>query len=299
MQTFISWSGERSKAVATALRGFMAQLNPQWGPWLSDVDIEVGKRWRSELSESLRTAAWAIVCVTPASLRSAWVQFETGVLSVSCERICPYLIDMGSDDVRGPLADFQHRKATKQGTWDLAVAINESTMPKLTERTVKTRFASAWPSLEDGIRDAPGDDVASLRDSYNWLDQAGLLNLLRIHFGASANRLTHVFEEALAELDEGTGNLNFDLLVVNATRVIDEGRTLLAPFHCDGVGHVPDFLDECLPPTELKERLRRGLELVVKSNHAKRRRVAAYQLIQEEQSRLLRVIRDRMDARSH
>jgi hypothetical protein len=86
---FISWSGERAKAVAAALKSFISTLNKEWKPWVSHEDIAAGRLWRPALAESMRNATWAVVCVTPTAVSSAWVQFEIGVLSVSCKRICP------------------------------------------------------------------------------------------------------------------------------------------------------------------------------------------------------------------
>jgi hypothetical protein len=296
MNIFISWSGDRAKSVATALRTFLFRVNRQWRPWVSHLDIAAGTRWRAELDKSLDAATSAVVCLTPAGLSSPWVQFETGALSASplCARICPYLIDLEQEKMSGPLSEFQSRQANEEGSWDLLVALNHVLAEPIGESALRSRFVKCWSSLKADIASSPAEHARSYAQTYNKLDSVGLQSLLQIHFSASANRLTHVFNQGLEEFSDDPSKLNFDLLVINATRVLDEGRHLLAPFSSDVTGPLPTFLDECLPSNELGERLRRGLEIVSKYPQAQRRKVAAYQLIQEEQARLMRIIRGRL-----
>jgi len=241
------------------------------------MDVAAGTRWRAELNKSLDAATSAVVCLTPATLASPWVQFETGALSVLplCARICPYLIDVEPDEVRGPLGDFQSRQANEEGSWDLLTALNHVLAEPLGEGALKSRFVKCWPSLKADIAASPVERARPNTETYNKLDSVGVQSLLQIHFSASANRLTHVFDQSLEEFSDDPSKLNFDLLVINATRVLDEGRHLLAPFSSEVTGPLPTFLDECLPATKLGERLRRGLEIVSKYPQAERRRVAA------------------------
>jgi hypothetical protein len=52
MKIFLSWSGESSKAVATALNEWLAPLfRDEVTFWLS-TDIDAGKRWGHELDGS-------------------------------------------------------------------------------------------------------------------------------------------------------------------------------------------------------------------------------------------------------
>jgi hypothetical protein len=46
---FISWSGEISRQVATALRELIRNTIQTATPWMSEVDIDKGARWRSEI----------------------------------------------------------------------------------------------------------------------------------------------------------------------------------------------------------------------------------------------------------
>jgi hypothetical protein len=151
-----------------------------------------------------------------------------------------------------------------------------------------------WPDLQKSIQGAPPESDATPEESdYNKLDEKGLLNLLEIHFHASAHKLTYVIEESLDESKNNPSQMNFELLAINAERVIKDGRALLAPFHTDITGPVAVFLDKQLPPSELQARLKRGVEIVSRAD-TERRRKAAYDLIQEEQASLRKMITDQL-----
>lgn len=293
MRVFVSWSGERSRAVATALQSFLERVHESLRPWVSHRDIAAGGRWREELSTSLESASSAVVCLSPRSLRSPWVQFETGALASSkiCARICPYLIDLKPDDLRGqPLSDFQTREANEEGTFDLLVALNATLDKPLRRAWLRNRFERAWPELEASIRAAPAEPAAL---DYNNLDELGLRKLLSIHFLASQKRLADALEESLGEFNGELGAVNLELLEIRLKRAISEGRDLLSPFHSDSTGPLLEFLDKCLPPAELGHRLERGLRILAREQPERRKR-AASELIREEQAALTQTINERL-----
>jgi len=49
MKVFVSWSGEHSKAVASALQGWLEFFFQGVSFWMSDRDIQAGQRWGEEL----------------------------------------------------------------------------------------------------------------------------------------------------------------------------------------------------------------------------------------------------------
>jgi hypothetical protein len=160
------------------------------------------------------------------------------------------------------------------------------------------RFDKNWPLLKSRIAEAHSEGgPMSNGPEYNRLDEEGFKNLLLIHFAASAARLSYVIEQAIDEsLEHGQPNL--DLLRINAQRVVTEGRLLLAPFYSDLVGDISSFLDECLPPKELEERIKRGVEITAQFEDKSKLRKAAYQLIQDDQAQLMREIQTRLIKRS-
>lgn len=298
MGVFISWSGERSKATASALASLLRAVNPEWRPWASHLDLVAGARWRNELTEALRSAEFGVVCVSRASLKSPWVLFEVGALScgIDAGRVCPYLIDLRQEELHGPLADFQACECDEVGTWKLVETLNALPGRSVVAATeLRSRFESSWPRFDAEVGGAPEEPHAP---EFNDLDESGLLNLLRIYYEATSDRLMRAFDQGLAELTGEPERLSFDLLFSNVRTVLEDGRMLLAPFYCELTGNVSEFLDDCLPAAVLEQRLERGIQILLGYQDVEKRRTAAHQLIQEEQALLTRRIRQRLARRA-
>lgn len=109
MDVFISWSGERSRAAAEALRGWLPMIINALKPWLSSADIDKGTRWSTDVATRLEAAKVGILCLTPNNLHSDWILFEAGALSKTLENtfVCPFLIGLEPTDLEQPLAQFQ------------------------------------------------------------------------------------------------------------------------------------------------------------------------------------------------
>src|SRR5262249_46316277 len=109
MKVFISWSGERSRAVAEALRDWLPQVIQVVEPWVSVADIEKGSRWGADIAGKLAECRVGLICLTPENLFAPWLLFEAGALAKTLEQtsVCPYLLDLQFADIRDPLAQFQ------------------------------------------------------------------------------------------------------------------------------------------------------------------------------------------------
>src|SRR6266849_2805275 len=105
MEIFISWSGQRSGAVAAALHKWLPKVVNAFRPWLSAADIDKGARWNAEVSAKLATVKAGIFCLTPDNLSSQWLLFEAGALSKTLEKtfVCTLLVGLEPSDVEGPL----------------------------------------------------------------------------------------------------------------------------------------------------------------------------------------------------
>ena len=63
MKVFISQSGPRSKAAASALRQWLPDVIQSIEPWMSAEDIDAGARWNSELTNKLAETRCGIICL--------------------------------------------------------------------------------------------------------------------------------------------------------------------------------------------------------------------------------------------
>ena len=64
MKLFISWSGDRSRIVAEALRSWIPDIIQAVKPWVSGVDIRAGTRWSREVEQQLLDTRFGILCLT-------------------------------------------------------------------------------------------------------------------------------------------------------------------------------------------------------------------------------------------
>lgn len=184
MQTkvFISWSGEQSKHIATALRELLPDLLQGLDPWMSEHDIAAGSRWLSELITQLSESQLGIICLTPENLQaSSWLLFEAGALAKSIveSRVISYRLGVSSTDVAFPLAQFQGVDANKAGTQKLVRTLNLACDAPIPEERLERMFARWWPDFSARLNSAPASkgSPAKKRDDRSLLEE--ILQLVR------------------------------------------------------------------------------------------------------------------------
>jgi TIR domain len=157
MKVFISWSGERSQALAQALRDWLPLVLHFADPWLSKSDINAGERWALEIAKELEANQCGIICITRENVGSPWILFESGALAKSMEqgRVIPLLFNIEFGDITGPLAQFQAKKAEKSGIHELITSINRMSEQSVPEGRLAQLFDMVWPSLEEKITNIP------------------------------------------------------------------------------------------------------------------------------------------------
>lgn len=158
MKVFISWSGERSQAIANALREWLPNVIQALEPWMSATDIEKGARWSSDIATQLEETSVGIICLTSDNLEAPWIHFEAGALSKTLEKsfVCPYLFDLEPTDLKGPLVQFQAAKANKQDTRKLLHTINRAQGERaLAEDKINKAFDVWWDELEKRLKVIP------------------------------------------------------------------------------------------------------------------------------------------------
>lgn len=156
MNVFISWSGTKSHDVAVALREWLPSVLQALKPWLSDQDINKGRRWSVDIFNKLEDTSACILCLTPDSIGSEWMHFEAGVVlkEVDESLICPYLVGLKKSDLSGPLSHFQASDSTKDETLRLLASLNEALgSSALDVNRLLTTFEKFWPELERKLED--------------------------------------------------------------------------------------------------------------------------------------------------
>jgi hypothetical protein len=176
MEVFVSWSGERSAAVAAALQDWLPMTLQSVHPWLSQ-DIDKGARWEDVISQNLDLCDYGIVCLTPENLQSAWILFEAGALSkkIHQSRVCTLLYDLKESDVAGPLARFQHTRTEKADMRRLIETLNKGLGADAVDRDrLRKMFELCWPEFEKRLAEIPTvkpSDTPARRPADDKLDE--------------------------------------------------------------------------------------------------------------------------------
>lgn len=155
MKIFISWSGTRSKAVATAVDGWLRKVIQAVEPWMS-TDIQKGRRWGPEIAAQLEESKIGILCLTKENLKEPWLLFEAGALSKTKDaHVCTLLLDIVPADVELPLGMFQHTTFDKTEMFALTRTINEklpTTGAKvLPDGVLTSSFDTYWPDINEKL----------------------------------------------------------------------------------------------------------------------------------------------------
>jgi hypothetical protein len=159
LKVFISWSGERSQALAKAIHSWLPLVLHYVEPWLSHSDIDAGERWGVEVAKELDASAFGITCITSENVTSPWILFEAGALAKSMKegQLVPLLFDIEFKDISGPLAQFQAKKVEKAGILDVVSAVNRAANSPEPDLRITTLFEALWPTLEQSIATIPAN----------------------------------------------------------------------------------------------------------------------------------------------
>ena len=159
MKVFISWSGDRSKALAQAFREWLPLVLHYVEPWLSDADIDAGERWAQSVAKELAASNFGIICVTSENITSPWVLFEAGALTKSLEtsRVIPLLLDLEFSDISGPLAQFQAKKLTRQDIDEVIQSIQKAADDPIPNDRASQLSVALWPELEKKLEAIPDE----------------------------------------------------------------------------------------------------------------------------------------------
>jgi hypothetical protein len=155
MKVFISWSGEKSRQVAIALRDWLPGVINSVEPFVSAKDIYAGTRWQAEIAAQLDAANFGIVCVTRDNQSAPWLNFEAGAIAkaVDASRVIPLAIDLKPSDIEIPLGQFQAQPADEAGVREIVVSINAVCENGLQDSLLRNAFRIWWPELAKRLTD--------------------------------------------------------------------------------------------------------------------------------------------------
>ena len=160
MKVFLSWSGERSRLLADALKDWLPSVLQNLDPWLSSRDIGKGTRWAIEMTRELSQTGVGILCLTRENLSSPWLHFEAGALSKALDdaRVCTLLLDVTPTDLAPPLSLFQWTNVDRDDIAKLVVTLHRvSAVGTLSDSQLHESVAVWWPKLEARLANIPAN----------------------------------------------------------------------------------------------------------------------------------------------
>jgi len=164
MRIFLSWSGDVSKQVALALRDWLPSVVQAFDPWMSQEDLNKGTLWMPGLSAELENVGAAVICVTPDSAPSPWLNFEAGAMAKNVGKalVCPYYFGMKPTDVGlAPLAQFNGTHADPEDTRRMIGTLNGALSDKAIRDTILDKtFNQFWPELKEKL-----DRIQSVKEA--------------------------------------------------------------------------------------------------------------------------------------
>lgn len=161
LNVFIGWSGEKSSLVAQKLVGWLKEVIPDIETWMSEELSPGTSEWFNDLTERLRQADFAVLCLNSDNWHNPWLSYEPGVVIGKTQkeaRICPYVVDPYAlrRNLPEPLKLFTAAQATNDSTCRLVKIINEAAGSPLSDEKLVEAFESKWPELEKVILEAAG-----------------------------------------------------------------------------------------------------------------------------------------------
>ena len=158
LKIFLSWSGAESHALAKVLHEWLPDVLPFVDPWMSSEDIAKGRRWATDIGESLEGSSYCIVCVTPGVERQPWVNFEAGAISkiVERSRVSPLLLGLSVEDLGSlPLAMFQCTTCDKDDIRKLLRSIAAAGPAGRHSKRIDGRLDRTWAWFSDQVGRIP------------------------------------------------------------------------------------------------------------------------------------------------
>jgi hypothetical protein len=245
MKVFMSWSGARSKAAAELLHDWVKCVIQASRPWISTRGIGRGAVWFTEINNELKDTSVGIICLTHQNKNAPWILFEAGALAkgLATNKVCTFLVDLGTTDIQDPLAQFNHTLPTREGMMGLAVTLNSSLEHPLDGRTLEAVFDAFWPQFDIDFKALlehhKQEAVVEARSETSMLEEIlestrGLSQRMRVIESRQVNNEAEIVPSAWG----GSSNKLAEFLSVKETKTtlsITEARNILSHWADSGV----------------------------------------------------------------
>ena len=158
MRVFISWSTERSKKLAAAIKQLIRHTTTAADPWFSEEDVLSGRLAIADIFRELEEARHGFLCLTNETRERSWPMFDAGALAreVGRANVVPVTLDYEPSLVPGPLKEFQGHHARDKDKWLKSLReLNQKTSRPLDDDVLARLFDPAWAAFVEALDAIP------------------------------------------------------------------------------------------------------------------------------------------------
>ena len=168
MKIFLSWSGDRSKAMALALKEWLPLVVQAFDPFMSDEDIKKGERGSAVMATELDKCKYGILCITPENRERPWIMFEAGAITKTTDgRASALLLDLEPGKLHAVLGQFQATRLQQDEVFKLVSSLNSGLGDRaLPADRLRMIFDKWWPELAakmEAARQLPAEPAPAVR----------------------------------------------------------------------------------------------------------------------------------------
>jgi hypothetical protein len=224
MKIFMSWSGERSKAIAEEFKSFLSIVIQQAQTFISSQDIDLGSIWQKRVLEEVSERRFGLIFITPENKKSEWLHYEAGGLIKDLEkdRVVPILFGIAKKEISSPFSQFQMIEFEKKSVFELIKQINFLTENPVELESLTKLLEAFYLNLEEKINGFLSNSPKKVE-----------------------TRSTEDILTELLLLSREQSNYN-----KNLARIITENRRLqpsnIKKFNFHGIDHDNEFFEEIL-----------------------------------------------------
>lgn len=198
MKIFISWSGEKSKYYAAALKDLLESCFQSIDIFFSEEDIPKGDNWSKIILEKLSASDYCLICATKESLNSPWINFEAGAMATNNAKVSAILFDLKNEELKGPLSLFESTKLEEKDFERLMMNINE--IEKVKSTVLEKSFKIFYKYFIEKISDISSMNTSSLSVSID-KEIKEILKLTKNN-NSILNRLESIIPSISEQVDE-------------------------------------------------------------------------------------------------
>jgi len=154
IRLFLSWSGNRSKELASIFKKYITDLFPDSDIYYSGDEIRGGEKWRTNIESGLNNRNFSIIFLTESNLQSKWIYFEAGALSKSLPttKIQPFLYGLKVGSISEPLSSYQARELDRNSILQTLYDINSLNIHPVSQDILDRNFNRLWSEMEEDLK---------------------------------------------------------------------------------------------------------------------------------------------------